>query len=80
MIRVVVVDDEALVRSGFQLILNLAPDIEVVATADGLQALDADRPASARCGVAGHQNARHERPEHPCRTAVGAASTGSSPS
>lgn len=41
MIRVVVIDDEALVRSGFQLILNLAPDIEVVATADGLQALDA---------------------------------------
>ena len=40
MIRVVVVDDEALVRSGFQLILNLAPDIEVVATADGRQALD----------------------------------------
>jgi DNA-binding NarL/FixJ family response regulator len=39
MIRVVVVDDEALVRSGFQLILNLAPDIEVVATADGEQAL-----------------------------------------
>jgi len=41
MIRVVVVDDEALVRSGFQLILNLAPDIEVVATADGRQALEA---------------------------------------
>jgi len=40
MIRVVVVDDEALVRSGFQLILNLAPDIEVVATADGMQALE----------------------------------------
>ena len=40
MIRVVVVDDEVLVRAGFQLILNLAPDIEVVATADGLQALE----------------------------------------
>jgi len=40
MIRVVVVDDEALVRAGFQLILNLAPDIEVVATADGPQALE----------------------------------------
>ena len=40
MIRVVVVDDEVLVRSGFQLILNLAPDIEVVATADGPRALD----------------------------------------
>ena len=40
MIRVVVVDDEMLVRTGFQLILNLAPDIEVVATADGPKALD----------------------------------------
>ena len=41
MIRVVVVDDEALVRGGFELILNLAPDIEVVATADGPRALEA---------------------------------------
>jgi len=40
MIRVVVVDDELLVRSGFQLILNFAPDIEVVATADGPRALE----------------------------------------
>jgi DNA-binding NarL/FixJ family response regulator len=40
MIRVVVVDDEVLVRGGFQLILNLAPDIDVVATADGPRALD----------------------------------------
>ncbi len=35
MIRVVVVDDEALVRSGFQLILQAAGDIDVVATATG---------------------------------------------
>jgi DNA-binding NarL/FixJ family response regulator len=34
-IRVAVVDDEALVRSGFELILGAAPDIEVVATATG---------------------------------------------
>jgi len=40
MIRVVVVDDEVLVRAGFKLILNVAPDIEVVATADGPQALE----------------------------------------
>ncbi|GAA4532257.1 response regulator transcription factor [Amycolatopsis samaneae] len=40
MIRVVVVDDEALVRSGFRLILNAAGDIEVVATATGSAALD----------------------------------------
>lgn len=39
MIRVVVVDDEALVRSGFQLILNAAHDIEVVAAVDALDAV-----------------------------------------
>lgn len=39
MIRVVVIDDEALVRSGFTLILNAADDIEVVATATGADAL-----------------------------------------
>ncbi|MEU8983317.1 response regulator transcription factor [Streptomyces sp. NPDC048309] len=41
MIRVVVVDDEALVRSGFQLILSAADDIEVVATTAGAEAVDA---------------------------------------
>ncbi|QWF84145.1 response regulator [Amycolatopsis sp. CA-230715] len=40
MIRVVVVDDEALVRSGFRLILDAAGDIEVVATAAGANAVD----------------------------------------
>ncbi|MBP2326631.1 DNA-binding NarL/FixJ family response regulator [Kibdelosporangium banguiense] len=39
MIRVVVVDDEALVRSGFELILRAAGDIDVVATASGAQAV-----------------------------------------
>jgi DNA-binding NarL/FixJ family response regulator len=42
-IRVVVVDDEALVRSGFRLILNAAPDIEVVAATSGAGAFDAVR-------------------------------------
>jgi DNA-binding NarL/FixJ family response regulator len=42
-IRVVVVDDEALVRSGFRLILNAADDIEVVATAVGAEAVEAVR-------------------------------------
>ncbi|MFD7412466.1 response regulator [Kitasatospora purpeofusca] len=41
MIRVVVVDDEALIRSGFGLILNAAEDIEVVAAVPGGQALEA---------------------------------------
>ncbi|MFI7316882.1 response regulator [Streptomyces venezuelae] len=43
MIRVVVVDDEALVRSGFQMILNASEDIEVVTTAEGARAVDVIR-------------------------------------
>ena len=43
-IRVVVADDQELVRSGFAMILNAQPDIEVVAeAADGEQAIDAVR-------------------------------------
>jgi len=42
-IRVAVVDDEALVRSGFSLILGAADDIEVVATATGADAVAAVR-------------------------------------
>ncbi|MEH0445217.1 MULTISPECIES: response regulator transcription factor [unclassified Streptomyces] len=38
-----VVDDEALVRSGFELILNASDGIQVVATAQGAQAVDAVR-------------------------------------
>ena len=44
MIRVVVVDDQALVRSGFAMILAAEPGIEVVAEAsDGVEALAAAR-------------------------------------
>lgn len=39
-ITVVIVDDEALVRTGFTHILNAADDITVVATADGHSAID----------------------------------------
>ncbi|MFI9555891.1 response regulator [Nonomuraea endophytica] len=40
MIRVLLVDDQALVRTGFKLMLNAQPDIEVVAeAADGQEAL-----------------------------------------
>jgi DNA-binding NarL/FixJ family response regulator len=43
-IRVVVADDQELVRSGFALILNTQPDITVVAEAgDGVQAVEAVR-------------------------------------
>ncbi|MBU8553839.1 response regulator transcription factor [Streptomyces rochei] len=38
-----VVDDEALVRSGFQMILNTSDGIRVVATAEGTQAADVIR-------------------------------------
>ncbi|WP_328478435.1 response regulator transcription factor [Streptomyces sp. NBC_00377] len=43
MIRVLVVDDEALVRTGFTHILNAADDIEVVAAVSGGQAVRAVR-------------------------------------
>lgn len=45
--RVVIVDDEALIRSGFELILSAVDDIEVVATCDGVHAvavIEAHRP------------------------------------
>ncbi|MFF4410011.1 response regulator [Streptomyces sp. NPDC001404] len=43
-IRVVVADDQELVRSGFSMILGVQPDIEVVAeAADGLEAVEAVR-------------------------------------
>ncbi|WP_406278958.1 response regulator [Embleya sp. NBC_00896] len=43
-IRVVVADDQGLVRSGFAMILDAQPDIDVVAEAgDGLAAIDAVR-------------------------------------
>ena len=43
-IRVVVVDDQALVRSGFSMVLNYQSDIEVVAEAgNGLQAIEVTR-------------------------------------
>lgn len=40
---VVIVDDEALIRSGFELILSAAADIDVVATADGAHATEVIR-------------------------------------
>ncbi len=44
MIRVVIADDQALVRGGFRLILEARDDIEVVGEAgDGVEALEAAR-------------------------------------
>jgi DNA-binding NarL/FixJ family response regulator len=43
-IRVLVVDDQALVRTGFRMVLDAEADIEVVGeAADGLQAVGAAR-------------------------------------
>ena len=41
MIRVLIVDDQALVRAGFRMILEAQPDIEVVGeVGDGARAVD----------------------------------------
>ena len=46
-IRVVVVDDQALVRAGFRMILEAEPDLDVVGeAADGLEAVELVRRAS----------------------------------
>lgn len=44
MIRVVIVDDQSLIRTGFEMILGTEPDIEVVAScSDGVEAVEAVR-------------------------------------
>ena len=47
MIRVLIVDDQALVRAGFRMILDAEPDIEIVAEAgDGMEAVEPARRAT----------------------------------
>ena len=42
MIRILIADDQELVRTGFRVVLDAEPDLEVVGeAADGLAALDA---------------------------------------
>ncbi|MEY9835264.1 response regulator transcription factor [Streptacidiphilus sp. EB103A] len=45
-LRIAIVDDEALIRSGLAMILGSAPDIEVVATCPGTDALNVVRELS----------------------------------
>ncbi|MCX4784784.1 hypothetical protein OG369_00775 [Streptomyces sp. NBC_01221] len=63
MIRLVVVDGEALLRSGFRLILNAADDIEVVATATGAGRRHRPRGAPGRRPVR-HPDAGHRQPHN----------------
>ena len=47
-IRVVVADDQALVRAGFRMLIDVEPDIEVVGeAADGVEAVDVVRRTRA---------------------------------
>ena len=48
MIRILIADDQELVRTGFRVVLDAEPDLEVVGeAADGLAALDAAADAAA---------------------------------
>ncbi len=73
-IRVVIADDQALVRGGFVVMVGAAPDMEVVGeAADGAQAVELVRRAPPRRGADGRADAgprrhrghpgHHRRPE-----------------
>ena len=58
MIRVLLADDQALVRGGFRLILEPQPDLEVVGEAgDGAEAVEPAARAAARRRADGHPHA-----------------------
>ena len=62
MIRVGVADDQALVRSGFSVLLKSADDIEVVGeAADGAEAVRVGGAGTSRRDVDGHPDARDGR-------------------
>ena len=57
-IRVLLVDDQALIRAGFRMILDAEEDMEVVGEcADGTQAVDSARRLDARRRAHGHPHA-----------------------
>ena len=62
MIRVLLADDQGLVRAGFRMILRAEPDIEVVGEAgDGAEAVSRARETSARRRADGHPHAGRRR-------------------
>ena len=61
-VRVMIVDDQALVRAGFRMILESEPEIEIVGEAeDGLQAVEAARELAPRRRPDGHPDAEPRR-------------------
>ena len=60
--RVLIADDQSMVRRGFRMIMDAEPDLEVVAeAADGEQAMAACAALHAACGADGHPDADHGR-------------------
>ena len=61
--KVLIVDDQSLVRAGFRMILDAETDIEVVGeAADGLEAVIAARGTAARRDPDGRPDAERRRP------------------
>ena len=61
-IRVMLVDDQVLLRTGFRMVLAAQPDMEVVAEAgDGVEALEVLRSTAGRRGADGRPHAEAGR-------------------
>ena len=61
-VRVLLVDDQALIRAGFRMILDAEPDIEVVGeSANGAQAVDSAKRLKPHVVADGHPHARDGR-------------------
>ena len=65
-IRVLIADDQEIVRTGLTMILDAQPDIEVVGeAADGREAVDARPPAATRRVPVRHPHARASTASRP---------------